>query len=338
MSDISSIDKGLGLHVFTSFANNGAESAPIKFMIDTGSTGFVVGSALLQPSQYQPTSETFQLVYTSSGNKYDGIWVVTTVSFYSSENGSAVGAAVARTVPMKVRLAEKFTHGGTGKVNHHPRTVMLGVGFDRDTSPGALDPGKNPIPCGINPFLMLEEMRTAQTMVPGFILTPSYIKLGITAKDRDAFEIVQLERQAPAASLSSPSTPRWAAPNVNLSVPTANIGPMFTEFLMDTGLGYSIVQAPLGIEPPLSTVIGTIGKSRVQVADGQEVVISIPGIERPLYRYTVGTSGAPEYVLWKHNLHDGMPFVNTSMYGMGGFDYLYDDENGNLGFRFLGPE
>ncbi|KZP11068.1 hypothetical protein FIBSPDRAFT_1051001 [Athelia psychrophila] len=98
IGDISSIDKGNGLHVFASFSNNAAEGPPIRFMLDTGSTGFVIGKKNLQPAQYRLTQDRFRLVYTSSGNTYDGHWVIVSVSFYSSEGGSAVGAAVVRTV------------------------------------------------------------------------------------------------------------------------------------------------------------------------------------------------------------------------------------------------
>jgi hypothetical protein len=327
IGDISSVDKGLHL-----FAKVGG-GAPIKFMVDTGSTGIVVGRSLLKDNEYTPTKDKFCLVYSSSGRRYYGHWVEAVISFYSSKGEFVLGKAVAKTVKMKIRMVEA-AYDGNGSPIEDPATCMMGVGFDRDTGTG-LDPDNNLIFDDINPFLMIDEMKT-KGMVPGFILMPSCIMLGISSENTQGFSFIQLVRQAPSASSHySPSNPQWAAPNVNISVPTANIPPMLANLLIDTGLGYSIIQAPLGTAPPQAAVLEEHCKCRVQVAVNQRIVITIPGLSQPLYSYTVGEpSVAPDWVSWRHNLHAGMPFVNTSMHALSSFDYLYDDSNGRLGFRF----
>ena len=80
-------------------------------------------------------------------------------------------------------------------------------------------------------------------------------------------------------------------------------------------------------------------EGRVQVAAGQQVVISLPGSVEgssiPLYTFKVGemSSGAPQWLIWQHDFSNGVSFVNTSQYALSQFDYLYDDRHGYLGFR-----
>lgn len=238
---------------------------------------------------------------------------------------------------MRIRMVET-AYNGDGEPIDDPGTRMMGIGFGRDTSSGT-DPDGNRIFDDINPFLVIGEMKIGN-MVPGYILTPTCIILGIAPQNSQGFHTIQLVRQAPrATSRYPPSKPQWAAPNVHLAVPTANIPPMLAELLVDTGLNYSIVQAPLGTAPPQSGALDQWGNCRVQVANKQKVVITLPEIQRPIYSFSVGDAGvSPEWVSWRHNLHAGMPFVNTSMHALSSFDYLFNEQSGHLGFRFRTTE
>ncbi|KDQ16774.1 hypothetical protein BOTBODRAFT_240097 [Botryobasidium botryosum FD-172 SS1] len=222
---------------------------------------------------------------------------------------------------MKVRMVEEF-HPGGGSPITDPSKIdvhMMGVGFGRDTSSGQTDPGGYPIPTDINPFLRLKEM-VSGAMTPGFILTAQSITLGITAANSAGFDFVELQS----------SGTEWAAPYVSVAVPSAKITIPQTELLIDTGLDYSIVQAPQNVQPPCAN--NSNGGCRV--ANSQEVVLTMSGLQKPLYTFTTGGQNAPQSVLWRHHLHNGKPFINTGTYALREFDYLYDAKAGRLGFHF----
>ncbi|KDQ15792.1 hypothetical protein BOTBODRAFT_31273 [Botryobasidium botryosum FD-172 SS1] len=306
-----------GLHIYASIGGGDLK----RFRVDTGSEGILVASQFVG-QDCEITEEKFCLEYTSSKNFYSGRWVIVPVALAASRSP---GAIVATTDRMKVRMVEKWRpHGGVPITDPSKiKVIMLGVGFDRDTSSGAKDPCDYPIPTDINPFLRLTEM-VSGTMTPGYILTPQSITLGITTQNSARFDFVKLD----------PLGSGWAAPSVYIAVPTANIMITRASLLIDTGLSYSIVQAPSGVAPPLVRVNGPDGKSRMQVADGQEFVLTIAGLSKPMYTFKTGSQNAPAYVSWRHHLHNGVAFINTSMHALSEFDYMYDYKAGRLGFRF----
>jgi hypothetical protein len=172
------------------------------------------------------------------------------------------------------------------------------------------------------------------TMARGYIIdlrTPR-ITLGLTRMNTAGFKFLQLRRTSEVTD--------WIAPTVWLRVPSAHIGPMEASLLVDTGLGCSIVQAPLGVAPPQIAVQYFANPqevaARVQVADTVRFVLAVQGWDAPLYVFKVGQAGqAPDYVLWGFDTLDGgMPFVNAGLHALSQFDYLFDDDNGRLGFRF----
>lgn len=311
-------------------------------MVDTGSTGVVVSARFVGPDA-QRTGERFTLLYTSSGRTYEGEYVWAQVELSARLEVGAQGSAQASTVRMKVRVVEraKASKDAPWESAESLWTCMLGVGFDRDTGSGLVDPGGHVIPPDINPFLRLEAM-VHGVMTPGFIvdLRTRTITLGLTDANTAGFELVQLARQDPKPPHAKEAG--WAAPNVWLTVPAGGVAPLQTGLLVDTGLGYSIVQAPLGIAPPQAAVMyvasADTANCRVQVADGQRVALTAIGADKPFYEFVVGTPGqAPDYVSWRHNveLHGGMPFINTSRHALNQFEYLYDNQHGRIGFRFF---
>ncbi|KDQ16772.1 hypothetical protein BOTBODRAFT_30676 [Botryobasidium botryosum FD-172 SS1] len=302
-----------GLHMYASVGGG-----PVKsFRVDTGSEGILMASRFIG-KDYQATGENFCLEYTSSKNYYCGQWVFTTVTLSSSR---ASGALKATTALMRVRMAEEFRPGGGAPITDPSKinVLMMGVGFDRDTSSGQTDPAGNLIPNDINPFLRLTEMASG-TMTPGFILTPQSIILGITAANSAGFDFVDLQS----------SGTEWVAPYVTIAVPSAAITIYGAELLIDTGLDYSIVQAPQNVQPPCASN----ANGACRVANGQKFVLTIPGLPKPLYTFRTGGRDAPQSVSWRHNLHNGEPFINTGMYALREFDYLYDAQAGRLGFQF----
>lgn len=310
-------------------------------MVDTGSTGIVI-SRLHVGKDAQPTGDRFKLVYTSSGREYEGEYFKAVVDLYASR---CRGGAHAQTVPMKVRAVERMRENKHSPwiSAEHVTTFMMGVGFDRDTSSGQCDPGKHIIPANINPFLLLKDM-VHGSMKHGFIidLRGHAVTFGLTDANTAGFEFIHLSRQDPPPPHAD--EPGWAAPSVWLAVPTGGVKPLETDLLVDTGLGYSIVQAPPGIAPPQEGAVympsGNTASGRAQVAKGQRVTLTAKGVDHPFYDFVVGTpEQAPEYVSWRHDirLHNGKPFINTSRHALNQFRYLYDDskEQGRIGFHFF---
>lgn len=315
-----------------------AGGTALHFTVDTGSIGLVLAYQYFGVSgkDYEPTTETFHLKYVPSGNEYTGIYVKTRVQLYVRSDDPF--SPFLETAPMLVRMVQKFRSGAGGDWTTKFSCAMLGVGFDRAREEVA----KGEIPTGLNPFLHLEEM-VQQTMTRGFIIdlqTPC-ITLGLTPDNTKGFKFLQLQPlPAPDYKIDDPTAKLWATPTVWMSVPSANIGPMQASLLIDTGLSSAIVQAPLGVAPPQSAVqhIDNLNPSavaaRVQVANGQRFVISAHGSDNPIYAFEVGKRDAPTYVTWGSHTNNGMPFINASRHALSQFDYLYDDDNGRMGFYF----
>lgn len=308
-------------------------------MVDTGSIGIVVSRKFVNPA-LKLTTEQFELEYSSSGNAYKGCYAWTTVCFSSALDPAARGAVTATTANMRVRVVEQSRAGSDGSwVTDDSNVRMLGVGFARG---GLTDTGGFVIPPNINPFLLLDEMVTG-SMVRGFIIDTrrKRITLGLTDDNTAGFDFIGLVRQDPKPELAAKAD--WAAPTVLLAVPSANIAPFEAKLLVDTGLNYAIVQAPLGVAPPLTAAMylvnfGDTAKCRVQVENGQQFVIAAKNMDVPLYSFTTGTAHiSPDRVSWMHSKppegQPFVPFVNTSRYALSKCDYLYDDR-GRIGFRF----
>jgi hypothetical protein len=257
------------------------------------------------------------LEYTSSKNTYKGTWVWASVSFSSAMDSGFPGATVARTVRMRVRAVdERNGETDTSKI----MTAMIGVGFDRDTSPGQKDSCGNIIYRDINPFLQLEDVSSG-ALRPGFVLDWSSrsIVVGLPSVNDTSFISISL----------IPQPYGWTAPLVTVALPDAHILLKDVILLMDCGVGNTIVQAPKDVGPPVVSHLDP-------VQSGQRVNVYLDGLPQPLYRFTVGDArtGAPAKLLWGHNLHDGMSFINTGRHALSQFDYLFDGELGVLGFRF----
>ena len=306
---------------------------PSPFVIDTGSTGILAAPRWIGP-RYIDTGLPFKLTYTSSGRSYSGTWVIATVTFHSSPVFGQPSIAPVSTVPMLIRRVEvqsevtDATHG----------VAMMGVGFDRDTGPTSTGSqpttGHLPVPSNINPFLMLPEMLFG-TMTPGYVLTKTSVTLGVTQDTIQRFPfIIPLARKETEC----------AAPMVELTLSTSEGGmskeafSFSAELLIDTGLGYCIVQAPKADVPHLVPDSDILSR-------GQTLTLSFNG--KPFYSFTTADASdphdpdAPDHISWRHKLHQGHGFINTSRHPLATFDYLYAirPEGGMLRFRFLsGPK
>jgi hypothetical protein len=329
------------------------------FMIDTGSIGILVGSSYVGPNVME-TDTKFSFEYSSSGNKFEGVWAVSVVEFQADEHvytasqvssqqsdesrtqreeqipdtdKEVAGKVTAKTYPMFFRKVTKMWSPG-GWVDN-PEVFMLGIGFDRNEAGDTPPPGLISIP-SLNPFGMLEGMYDDPANLgikPGYIISTDRVEIGLTTASSTGFNIIELDFDHEQLNLND-----WKAPMVKVSVPTASPSIEFEAILLvDTGLGYSIVQAPDNVNPPLK------GPAPNNVQDGQKIIISSLNPAGDMYDFVVcdhedstpETSPVipPDHVSWRHNLHNGVPFINTSRYALSQVDYLVDLKAGHLGYR-----
>ncbi|KZO98994.1 hypothetical protein CALVIDRAFT_396408 [Calocera viscosa TUFC12733] len=296
-----------------------------EFLIDTGSAGIVISPRVLG-SNYTSLGESFCFAYSSSNNTYQGEWVLAPVALSS-------GSVSANTVPIPIRVATQFCAGATGRCTTDPSEItvtMMGVGYDRgNMSWGGVDSCGNAVPLGVNPFLQLEAMQRGGSAVPGYIISPSNgtITLGITSANSAGFELVPL---APLGNSSTLGYSDWVAPKVQIAAPGQAWGAFNASLLVDTGIAYSIVQAPVG-----DTLPGPTSKGATTVSNGTAFNLTLPALGgQALYAFTTGQAGAPAYVSWRHFVPANGPFINTGRWALSGFDYLFNAGTGQLGFHF----
>ena len=193
--------------------------------MDTGSLGIVVPLSAI-PEYTFVGNGTFG--YSSSGRQYTGIYVLATV-----EVRDPFGEGFVTAGPIEVF--------GVQTLNGEPLTPeeaegmgMMGVGIR------GLDPR---IPS--NPFLYLPEMASGEFRT-GYILTSRGVCFGYDEAEMDGFGTFATDC-APPGTAGTPLARATLTPSAESGLPPyTNTAP----FLLDTGIGYTIVTPPDGTTPP----------------------------------------------------------------------------------------
>jgi len=294
----------------------------VRAVMDTGSTGVVVSASSIPGIDRLPNRGPGRLTYTSSGRIMQGDWVVTRVTI-TGGNGARVTTS---PIPvLAVRSIGCLDNARNCTRREDPRHVaMLGVGFGRR---GNLDgpPGSEK-----NPFLNLAVNGAGhEGLRRGYIVSRAGVQVGLTGADRgEGYVTVQLpwddQRQdwsgAPACIAIDDRTPACGT------------------VLPDTGVTGMFLTLPAGEEQASAGVSGT---DRT-LPSGSKVTISLaPGTSTPgiaSYSFRVGDVAdplAPSRVTLVGR-GDRPTFVNTSVRLLNGFDYLFDADNGIVGYRWNG--
>ncbi|MTD15017.1 hypothetical protein GIS00_13820 [Nakamurella sp. YIM 132087] len=291
----------------------------ITMLTDTGSNGVVISRSYLGEDYTVPDpQQSFTgFTYSSSGNSYDGEWVLATLEFSSTVDSAG---PTARTSQILVRAVDRMCNRQQ-QCTDDPEVAMLGVGFDREQDgTEAVESQAGP---GINPFLHLEQM-DAGTLDAGYSIGSGLLTLGVDDTSRSGFATVPLTQAGDD----------WRAPTTCIAV-AGSVPPQCGTLLLDTGLPYAIVQTEDGVQPPLD---GTSSIGRDEVAKGQQISVTVPDLDdTTIYDFTVGGPGAPTEVSWGHDLlaRDGGAFMNISRFALSATDYLFDATTGVVGFRVL---
>ena len=278
--------------------------APIRAVIDSGSTGIVVAARYIPNLDQLPVQGDGRLTYTSSGRVMIGQWVITPVALSGQDGGSI------STEPMPV-LAVSEVRCLENARNCTPRDnpsgiAMVGIGFAREGDrQGQSTPEKNPL------------LRVTGGDGPrrhGYILTAEGVHVGLTRENtRGDFRFVKLERQ--------PDRPDWAATPACIALDGAS-PPACGSMLVDTGVGAMFMTVP---PEQAQGAQGTL-------PPGTQVAIRAGDLD--LYGFTVGDGSplAPDAIHLRVS-SGAKPFVNTSFHLLNGFDVLYDADAGYVAFR-----
>jgi hypothetical protein len=185
---------------------------------------------------------------------------------------------------------------------------MLGIGFGIN---GKADGGKER-----NPLLNLTYKGV--NLSPGYVITSSNIQLGLTADNTSGFGFINL--------IKNPCGSDWMQPQ-GKAVLSDSEGdmPLLDDrpFLMDTGISGMMLWLSEGtLDLPPNEAFRS----------GIEVSIAIPDDGSVLqYTFTTGEPSqpmVPSSVEWK--IGNG---INTGASVLAGYDYLYDSDQGRIGFR-----
>ena len=276
---------------------DGGES--VRVVMDTGSNGIVLGSDLVKGGTVmdpQPPAPS----YSSSGNSYEGQWVLASVELTGLD-----GETFTTANPVAVFAATNVQG-----------VSMMGV------STRFPDAGDE-----FNVFLNLPEMVAGQYR-KGYILTREGVWFGYGEAEIQTFRPLL------------PSTPAaLAQAMVTLTPPTGSGLRPYTEtapFLLDTGIDYMIVTPPSGTLPPpgYQHAVGP----HEQWISGVGVEVSLGG--QPVWSFDTGEfgePGKPAYGRFGIGKPPTAGIINTGRHLLEVYDYLADVESGQVGLRPAAP-
>lgn len=290
---------------------------PVRFGMDTGSTGIVVAEDHFEPGPNDIAQGPGRLTYNSSGRVLVGERWLTEVEI---RRDARTPVATARVQVLRVSRIECLERARDCRPEQRPRGVaFMGIGFDREGAQGT-EPG---VPR--NPFVSLVALASGAppaTVRPGYIVTREGVSLGMTEARTRHMAFVKLAPH-PAAR---PGVPDWQA--VPMTVAVDGVEASGT-VLVDTGIDYMFLSPPQGT--PLE-------RGR-RAPEGTRIAVFVPDRRTPqpaFYGFTVGRHDNAMHPERVEVVHDRGAFVNTGRMFLEGFDYLYDAAGGHAGFGWNG--
>ena len=297
--------------------------ADYRAVMDTGSTGVVVSASLIPMVETLPVIAPGQLTYTSSGRIMRGDWVMTPVTI----RGAGGDTVTTRPLPvLAVRQIACFENARDCEATDDPRhVVMLGIGFAREGDRQSQStPDKNP-------FLSLPnmgEMNKPGRLRRGYVVTRTGVHVGLTRDNtQGAFRFLKLARRDDGSD--------WAP--IPGCIGIGGGTPSCGTALIDTGVSAMYLTVPAEQEAGFVSR-GDQGRTLVPGTKVSVTFSEQPSGEAPGYLFTAGLGSdplAPSRIILVGG-KDRPPFVNTSVHILNGFDYLYDADEGYVGFRRLG--
>jgi outer membrane autotransporter protein len=306
------------------------------FTMDTGSVGMVATANVFQPAPDAKNLGPGMQTYGTSGLIATGTWYTATQQIYDA---SGVVVAVAEVPVLQVtQLSCDSAHPNCDTTQ---TLKMMGVGFAREGTSGD-ENRKTP---EYNAFLNLTHVRLQPgeplTALPadwhnGYIVTASGVTLGLTSVVTSSdYTYVKLRRDA--AHSNAEHTEWEPTPAFITAGATTGEG----KILIDTGVGaaYLTTTTAAGI------TVGPcpLGTGTDCAVPTTHIGVTVPGqLSAMNYEFTVDNSlnPPPANPMVPEGVHvtvdrPDKTFLNTSRHILGGLDYLYDAENGFVGYRWL---
>lgn len=312
------------------YSANSATTTLNRYTIDTGSLGVVVPvSELPHNANVIGPGAAGSKNYDSSGNNYSGHYYLAPVRIQLAN-----GAVVVTQPIMVLGIDKAYCTGPSTKSCYSnppsPTLHYLGVGFNRNSSTTG-DLFNSPT---ANAFLHITNATNGTDMSPGYYITPhdrstaTGLTLGIV--DSSNYNIINL-------------TPNSAVPgDFNAQAGCYSFPPSPTNqfcgtSLLDVGIDSMFIDLPKALRPP-----GTFD-SQDQVPAGTNMHILMGDVNLPAlqYSFTAVTSNppadspTPTSVQWVDTTASGLIFVNTGRRPLYSYDYLYDGQCGQVGFKPL---
>jgi len=344
----------------------GSAAGTITASLDTGSRGFWVTPGLAPAgSAGSAQSVPGYIFYWSSGHVRAGYWTPMSVTFpQASAQGGAAGPATA-TIPVLVATLQGCVVGTwpngtcTNGTLSPPATqgAMMGVGFDR-TGHGTGYGSATPDPTGpgtrdnlqiLNPFLNLDQMKGG-AMRSGYILGTQGITLGLTAANtaqtyngaRSAYAYTQLKptRRPVVAGTPTDWLPMEGTVTLQGAVYKA------AQAVLDIGIPNMLIT--LGNAAPFAGQVTSGNTTYLSAASGAITIDLQNGSGRVGYGFAIPDPGAvaapnatlrptnvalsPAQPVWWNN-ETPETLVNTGIYALNAFNYLYDAQDGMIGLQ-----
>jgi hypothetical protein len=306
---------------------NASTATLTSFTIDTGSLGVVVPrSELPHNANVIGPGAPGVKYYDSSGNTFSGHYYIAPVRLQH------VGGVV-ETQPILVLAIDKaYCTGPTTKACYSnppaPDLHYLGVGFNRN---GTIAGDLFDSPAS-NAFLHITNINNGTDLSPGYLLTPGdsmtphALKLGIT--DSTGFNVVNLTPNAavPGDFNAQPGCFSFpGSPSPNQFCGTA---------LLDVGIDYMFLDLPNNQRPA-----GTFdANNNVPAGTSMSILMGPTSTPAMSYPFTAVLSNppantpTPAKVEW---INSASIFVNTGRRPLYSFNYFYDGQCGQVGFKAL---
>lgn len=294
-------------------------------VMDTGSTGVVAPATSIPNVDQLPRRGPGTMTY-ASGRILRGDWVLVPVTIAGADGVSLTTMPIPVLAVRTADCVENAPGCTPGLEAGHP---VIGVGFGRRGRPGN-DSGPSK-----NPFLNGSEMDAGHNgLRRGYVVTRDGVRVGLTGPNSPAgYVTVRLRHDDEREDW----TPAPACISVNGHTPAA-----CGTVLPDTGSTVMFLTVPPDQQQGI-VLTGAPRPDRRIVGPGTKVTISlVPDAQArgavSDYTFTVGdtaNSMAPGRVILLER-GDQPTFVNTSLRLLNGFDYLFDAENGIVGYRWTG--
>jgi autotransporter-associated beta strand protein len=345
-----------------------------SWTVDTGSEGMLITADLLK-SSFGINAASFgkpsnqAITYTSSSNSYTGFYQPLPVGLYSAV--SPTSGLLAATANTQVFVATSFTNGTTSAnfetcaPNCSNSLEQLGIGFGRGYPYGT--PPPSPPRADTNPLLNLTS--AAVGMAPGYVVTNSYIQLGLTSAQLQNAAFVKLlpiaitPQTTGSAYQIAATASDWQTPAMTLVISNAGDastnGTYYGSLLVDTGLANIELATGNSTSPQLkfdATSPAQSSSLRVFLpgvapsAPGQPLAYTLlyqgtcPGAIStcPPYQnpeglspvYPSNSKNAPGSGIAFVSAADGSPaFINTGVNFLNYFNIVYDPVGGFFGYQ-----